>query len=257
MTLNMFHIRHWRYYEAFYNDPTNLGQLLVKAQQEHFDNEGMGVRLTLEQVEKLMKTDEYVRHVKDDAMLSSNTTFNDWTDAKFVKDRCCEGCCLSSELEAFIVGGRKQGLITTDERGSFTGYRNSEGFTSREAQRMQTNISLSSQKCDGFDDQYSGHELDYESSASVEETYDIGCTMSRDEIRKSIVTMTDNFLNNERVSNKLVNEYYEEIKLMQRRMLCSLETESLSGQVNREFEFACNEGAYRSPQKRKLNALDY
>ncbi len=51
--------------------------------------------------------------------------------------------------------------------------------------------------------------------------------------------------------------YYEEIKLMQRRMLCSLETESLSGQVNREFEFACNEGAYWSPQKRKPNALDY
>ena len=49
----MFHIRHWRYYEAFYNDPTNLGQLLVKAQQEHFDNEGMGVRLTPEQVKKI------------------------------------------------------------------------------------------------------------------------------------------------------------------------------------------------------------
>jgi hypothetical protein len=257
MTLNMLHIRHWRYYEAFYNDPTNLGQLLVRAQQEHFDNEGMGVRLTPEQVEKLMKTDEYVRHVEDDAMLSYNTTLYDWADARFVKDKCREGCCLSSELEGFIVGGRIHGSITKGERGSFTGYRDSEGFTSREAQRMQTNISLSSQKCDSLEDKYSGEEPDDESSESMDETYDIGCTMSRDEIRKSIVTMTDAFLNNERVSKKMVKEYYEEIKLMHRRMLSSLETESLPGQVNREFEFACNEGAYRSPQKRKPNALDY
>ena len=26
---------------------------------------------------------------------------------------------------------------------------------------------------------------------------------------------------------------------------------------NGEFEFACDEGMYRSPQKRKKNALDY
>ena len=26
---------------------------------------------------------------------------------------------------------------------------------------------------------------------------------------------------------------------------------------NGEFEFACDEGMYRSPQKRKQNALDY
>jgi hypothetical protein len=122
---------------------------------------------------------------------------------------------------------------------------------------MQTNISSSSHKCAISDDYYSGHELDDESSESMEETYDIGCTMSRDEIRKSLVTMTDTFLNNERVSNKMVHEYYEEIKLKQRQMLSSLEIESLPGQLNREFEFACNEGTYWSPQKRKLNALDY
>jgi hypothetical protein len=91
----------------------------------------------------------------------------------------------------------------------------------------------------------------------MEETYDIGCTMSPDEIRKSIATMTDTFLNNERVSNRMVHEYYEEIKQMQRQMLISLEIESLPGQLNREFEFSCNEGTYWSPQKRKLNALDY
>ena len=53
MSLNMFHIRHWRYYEAYYNDTTSLGQQLVQAQKEHFDNEGMGVSLLNEQDDKL------------------------------------------------------------------------------------------------------------------------------------------------------------------------------------------------------------
>jgi hypothetical protein len=50
----MFHIRHWRYYEAYYNDPTPLSQHLVQVQKEYFDIEGMGVRLTKEQIEKNM-----------------------------------------------------------------------------------------------------------------------------------------------------------------------------------------------------------
>ena len=33
--------------------------------------------------------------------------------------------------------------------------------------------------------------------------------------------------------------------------------ESSTTEDNGEFEFACDEGAYRSPQKRKQNALDY
>ena len=62
--------------------------------------------------------------------------------------------------------------------GSFTGYRDNEGFTSKEARRMQTNRSLSSHKCAISNDHYSGHELDDESSESIEGTYDIGCTLS-------------------------------------------------------------------------------
>ena len=50
----MFHIRHWRYYEAYYNNTTSLGQQLVQAQKEHFDNEGMGVRLLTEQYDKIV-----------------------------------------------------------------------------------------------------------------------------------------------------------------------------------------------------------
>ena len=45
---------HWRYYEAYYDDPCELGQQqLVKAQNEHFENEDMGVQLNTDHVEKL------------------------------------------------------------------------------------------------------------------------------------------------------------------------------------------------------------
>ncbi len=65
MTVNMFHIRHFRYYEAFYNDSTDLGKQLVKAQKEHFDNEGMGVRLTEDQINELLQNDGCERHTED------------------------------------------------------------------------------------------------------------------------------------------------------------------------------------------------
>ena len=45
MSRNMFHIRHWRYYKAYYNDCSDLDQQIVQAQMEHFANEGVGVCL--------------------------------------------------------------------------------------------------------------------------------------------------------------------------------------------------------------------
>jgi hypothetical protein len=103
MSLNLFHIRHWRYYEAYYNDPTPLGQHLVQAQKEHFDNEVMGVRLMMEHIEKTMhnSVDDESSSIDDNIMRSSNTTLNDWTDANFVIAKCTQGSCLRSELDQF------------------------------------------------------------------------------------------------------------------------------------------------------------
>ncbi len=106
MTLNVFYIKHWRYYEANYNDNTDLGRQLVQAQKEHFDNEGLGVRLSDDQINSLLQNDGCERHTEDGSKLSSNTTFNDWTDAKLVKDKCILGCCLWSDLDSFILGGK-------------------------------------------------------------------------------------------------------------------------------------------------------
>ena len=69
--------------------------------------------------------------------------------------------------------------------------------------------------------------------------------------------MNDSFLYNERVSQEMVNEYFEQIKKIQHQMLMKLETDSQGHEEKREYEFACNEGTYRSPQKRKHNILDY
>jgi hypothetical protein len=43
---------------------------------------------------------------------------------------------------------------------------------------------------------------------------------------------------------------------MYRQMMSSLKEKGLT-QDNEEYEFACDEGIYRSQQKRKQNALDY
>ena len=109
-----------------------------------------------------------------------------------------------------------------------------------------------------MDNQFRGNKQDKDdSSESMDNTYDIGCIESRDTIRKSLLTMNDSFLYNERVSQEMVNEYFEQIKKTQNQILMKLETDSQSHEEKREYEFACNEGTYRSPQKRKHNVLDY
>ena len=259
MSLNMFHIRHWRYYEAYYNDPTHLGQQLVQAQKEHFDNEGMGVRLMKEQVEKITHEsgDDESSTIDDNIIRASNTTLNDWADAKFVITKCTQGSCLRSELDQFIYSGRLQDLISPNEIVSFEGYRESDGFTSAEAKRLQRNLLHHSKQCNGED--YDPHFSCSESIQGISEfndSLDICCTTNRDEIRKSLVSCVDTFLSSERVSNEMVNEFNEEVQIIYRRMMSRLK-EKGSTQDNGEYEFACDEGIYRSPQKRKHNALDY
>ena len=258
MTLNMFHIRHWRYYEAYYNDNTDLGRQLVQAQKEHFDNEGLGVRLSDDQINSLLQNDGCEKHTNDGSKLSSNTTFNDWTDAKFVKDKCTLGCCLWSDLDSFILGGRTQGLMDTNDITSFIGYRECEGFTSTEARRLQSSISMSLPSHDDCDNQFSGNNEDADdSSESSNNSYDIGCVNSRDDIRQSLVSMNDSFVYNERVPMEMLNDYFNRIKMVQKEMLNTLQSDSQGCKEKREYEFACNEGTYRSPQKRKKNVLDY
>ncbi len=69
--------------------------------------------------------------------------------------------------------------------------------------------------------------------------------------------MNDSFVYNERVPMEMLNEYFQRIKMVQKEMLNTLHSESQDCQGTREYEFACNEGTYRSPQKRKKNVLDF
>ena len=258
LTLIMFHIRHWRYYEAYYNDDTEIGRQLVKAQNKHFDNEGLGVRLSKDQINSLLQNDGCKRRTEDGSKLASNTTLNDWTDAKFVKEKCMLGCCLWSELDSFIVEGRTQGMVSTNDTSSFLRYRECEGYTSPKARRMQDCISKSLPSPDNYGHQCSDlNQNSFDSSEISNNSYDIGCCNTRDDIRQSLVCMNDSFVYNERVPMEMVNDYFQRIKMVQKEMLNTLHSESQDFQGTREYEFACNEGTYRSPQKRKKNVLDY
>ena len=69
--------------------------------------------------------------------------------------------------------------------------------------------------------------------------------------------MNDSFVYNERVPMEMVNDYFNRIKMVQKEMLNTLQSDSQGCKEKREYEFACNKGTYRSPQKRKKNVLDY
>ena len=115
-----------------------------------------------------------------------------------------------------------------------------------------------SKDCNGedYDPHFNCNESIGATSESNEDSLDICSNTNRDEIRKSLVSCVDTFLNSERVSNEMVQEFHDEIQIMYRRMMSSLKEKGIT-QVNGEYEFACDEGMYRSPQKRKHNALDY
>ncbi len=64
-----------------------------------------------------------------------------------------------------------------------------------------------------MDNQFGGNEQDADdSSESMDNAYDIGCIERWEKIRKSLLTMNDSFLYNERVSQEMVKEYFEQIK---------------------------------------------
>ena len=72
------------------------------------------------------------------------------------------------------------------------------GFTSTEARRLQSSISMSLPSCEDSDNQFSGNNQDTnDSSESSNNSYDIGFVDSRDEIRQSLVSMNDSFVYNE------------------------------------------------------------
>jgi hypothetical protein len=90
----MFHNRHWRYYEAYYNDQSEIGQQLVNAQNEHFENEGLGVQLNT--IEKLMENSNNptIALQNEYVSLAANITSHDWIEKKFMMDMYYNWCCL-------------------------------------------------------------------------------------------------------------------------------------------------------------------
>ena len=141
---------------------------------------------------------------------------------------------------------------------SFEGYCQSEGFTSAEAKRLQRNVLHHSKYCNGedYDPHFSCNESIDATSKSNEDSLDQCIKMNWDEIMNLLVSCGDTFLSSEQVSNGIVQGFHDTIQIMYRQMMSSLKEKGFT-QDNGEYEFACDEGMYRSPQKRKHNALDY
>jgi len=134
-------------------------------------------------------------------------------------------------------------MVSTNDNTSFIDYRECEGYTSPEARQLQASISKPLPSHDDCGNQFSvNNEDDDDSSESSIYSHDIGCCNTRDDIRQSLVCMNDSFVYNERVPMEMLNEYFQRIKMVQKEMLNTLQSESQDSQETREYEFACNEG---------------
>ena len=87
-------------------------------------------------------SDDVTSRCSDDSITwSSNTTMNDWTDAKSVLKKCTQGSCLWSEFNNFIYSGTvPEQLQSYIDIVFFEGYRDSYRLTSSEVTRLQRNI---------------------------------------------------------------------------------------------------------------------
>lgn len=96
----MFHIMLWTYYKTYYIKACQPRKQLVNAQNKYFENEGFAIPLNIAQVEILMgnSDDITVGHNKENITFDANTTMNDWIEATYVLEKCCNRLFLLHDL---------------------------------------------------------------------------------------------------------------------------------------------------------------
>jgi hypothetical protein len=207
MSINMMHVRHWKVYDAHYGDTTKLGRLMIQAQEEHFMNEGMGVCITDGQNKNLAKTPNEMKFERKSVHLCQNTSIQDVAQAKFVITRSEQSGCTLSDFINYLNQKKDHHLCSAEkdhtksiefetntyndsdvEEDTFTTYRQTKKFLSPVARRLQSEIDFSQQ------------------------SMDLLCDHSIEEIRKNIITTLDNVIS----SPRMPSEY---VKIFQARAL--------------------------------------
>jgi hypothetical protein len=266
MSINMMHVRHWKVYDAHYGDTTKLGRLMIQAQEEHFMNEGMGVCITDGQNKNLAKTPNEMKFERKSVHLCQNTSIQDVAQAKFVITRSEQSGCTLSDFINYLNQKKDHHLCSAEkdhtksiefetntyndsdvEEDTFTTYRQTKKFLSPVARRLQSEIDFSQQ------------------------SMDLLCDHSIEEIRKNIITTLDNVISSPRMPSEYVKifqaraleklkEMDSELSALKTELYKDLKSKHCGGMKiihKTSYEFACDEGKSTGQEKRKKNGLDY
>ena len=139
MNMGQFNIKYSNIYESHYNDGSEIGKTLMKAQEECFVNEGLGVPVTDEDLNLVMENSAG----KELPALLFDTTQQDYDDANFVKSRLY---CTYNDLRSYKKSkqdGRGGGWMENDvlsDQGEVCGTSGGYGHKSPAAKELQKRV---------------------------------------------------------------------------------------------------------------------
>lgn len=140
MTHGQVNIELWKIWEPYYGHESELGQTLMQMQQLQFDNEGMGVRITAEQLKRMQST------VERYPVLYPGTSKEDYDEAVWVLGR---PATLYEELRRYRSSrnsGDSDDLFADCPGGGMdvlADFQDTETYVSGYAQTLQANIASS------------------------------------------------------------------------------------------------------------------
>ncbi|EJK71231.1 hypothetical protein THAOC_07351 [Thalassiosira oceanica] len=140
--LIMIHVRYWKVYHAFFNEDSDIGRYLTKAQAQHFENRMNGVPIRRHHLEALRAKVS----MRSFPACLEGTTEADWKQANFVMSR---DACTSNELAQFDTSSEDD--VSFGENGGDSEFDFAEECTtykSEDAKRMHSEIAASAVRCD-------------------------------------------------------------------------------------------------------------
>ena len=85
-----------------------------------------------------------IDHNNENITFDANTAMDDWSEARYVMEKFCNGCFQWNDFKEFVRHGRNDEAINLPSATSFEGYMQNSGFISTKTKRLQRNISWAS-----------------------------------------------------------------------------------------------------------------
>ena len=222
MSMEIFHIHHWKVYDAHYGDKTRFQSLMVQAQvctrlhhpvltlhvslyianysynivplkEEHFQHEGLGVlishRLTHLDTSSLPNL---VIFEGKSFYTSPNTTVFDIAEATYVLDKSDRSGCTMADLISFHEE-KTPATNFSSPCCDFCGYGSHQGLLSPIATCLHTEV----------EESHESSQWSPNSQTNDDDIHFLG-TDSKDEIRKTIISAMDQVLCSNRVPSYMI-----------------------------------------------------